>query len=174
MALQVPFRKALATNSTSTAFTAQVATTTEPTGDGVFNLTKAAVGWGLEHNVPSHFQLVPYGTAADNDIFDFRVWGYSRLEGTTVIYIPLLLLDVSVVLSATTGTPIAANTFLADTLTINDGGADNAIWQRIISPAEDLAASVVFHTRGCQYLLFDWDSTGATSMNCLIRPFTVD
>lgn len=177
MALCVPFKKALSTNSTSTGFTAQVATTTEPTGSGVFNLLDTALGWGGGHKVPTHFQLVPFGTNGDNDTFDFRVWGYSKIEGTTAIYVPQLLLDVSVILCAATATPIAADTFLADTLTVNDGGADNGPWQRIIDSQEDLPASIIFHSRGCQYLKFDWDLAGGqegVSMNCLIRPISLD
>lgn len=170
------WRKALSTNSTSTGFTAQVTTTTEPTGAGVFNLLDSAVGWGGGYNVPSYFTLIPFGVDGNNDTFDFRVWGYTPTNDTTKIYIPQLLIDVSVILGAATATDIAANTFLADTLTVNDGAADNGPWRVIIDAQEDLVASLTFCTLGNQYLKFDWDLAGgqeAVSMNCLIRPLEI-
>ena len=173
MTLCLPFRKALTTNSTSTGFTAQVVTTTEPTGDGVFNLLSTATGWGGGYRVPSYFELIPFGTDGANDTFDMRVWGYNKIEGSTAIYVPFLLVDLSVILGAATATPIAANTLLADTLTVNDGPADNGPWRVLIDAQEDLVASATIFTFGCQYLKFDWDLAGgqeAASMNCLFRP----
>lgn len=172
MALCVPFKKALAANSTSTAFTAQNATVTEPTGVGVINLLSTAEGWGGGHNVPAYVLLMPYGTDGNNDTFDMRVYGYNRIEGATPIYVPVLLLDISVVLCAITATDIAANTFLADSVTLNDGFASSPQWLHIQNNAEDLAACIILHTMGCQYLKFDFDLAGAqeaVSMNCLIR-----
>lgn len=179
--LCVPFRYALSTNSTSTGFTAQNATATEPSGAGVFDLLDRDLGWGSGVHVPSHLQLIPFGTDGANDTFDMRVWGFSQtvaadLVTDTPLYVPQLLLDVSVVLGAATFSDHAANTLLADTLTVNDGGADNGPWQRIIDAQEDLVASVLIHTRGCRYIKFDWDLVGAqeaASMNCLLRPITL-
>lgn len=178
-ATSIPFRYALATNSTSTAFTAQNASTTAPSGDGVIDLLSRELGVGLaDHSVPTYLQLIPFGTDGDNDTFDMRVYGFSPTVPTDLvidnaIYIPQLLLDLSVVLSAITFSQHAASTFLADTLTVNDGAADNGPWQSIISPAEDLVASIIIHTRGCRYIKFDWDLAGgqeAVSMNCMWRP----
>lgn len=173
MAVCLPFRKALTTNSTSTSFTAQNTTTTEPTGDGVINLLSGAVGWGGGYNVPSYVLLMPFGTNGNNDTFDMRVYGYNKTNDTTPIYVPVLLLDISVVLCAITATDIAADTFLADSITLNDGFASSPQWLHIQNHAEDLAACVILHTMGCQYLKFDFDLAGgqeAASMNCLIRP----
>lgn len=170
MATAHKFRSALATSSTATAFTAQTPTATEPTGDGVFDLLDSDLGWGGGVNVPSWLQLVPYGTNGDNDTFDFRVWGYS--EGPSGVYIPQILLDVSVVLGNIAATGLGANNFLADTLTVNDGAADNG-FVSLVSGAEDLASHVLVHTKGCRYIKFDWDLAGAqegVSMNCLLRP----
>lgn len=170
MATCTKFRSALTTSSTSTSFTAQVLTTTEPSGDGVFDLLSPALGWGGGSYVPNWLQLVPYGTNGDNDTFDFRVWGYS--EGPSSTYVPQLLLDVSVVLGAATATPLAANTFLADTVTINDGAIDG-VFRNHVDAQEDLVASIIVHTKGCRYIKFDWDLAGAqegVTMNCLVRP----
>lgn len=174
-----PFRYVLATNSTSTGFTAQNATSTEPSGTGVIDLGSESLGLGSEFSVPTYIQLIPFGTNGEDDTFDMRVYGYSKTVPTnlvtdTALYIPQLLIDVSVVLSALTFSDHAANTFLPDTLTINDGAADNGPWRSFINPAEDLAASVIVHTRGCRYLKWDWDLAGAqeaVSMNCMYRAF---
>jgi len=172
------FQYALATNSTSTSFTAQNATATEPSGTGVFDL--AAVPYGSAQFTPNYLQLVPFGTAAADKTFDLRVYGYtptvptSGLVTTTAIYIPQLLLDLSCTTSAITFSGHAVNTFLCDILTVNDGAADNGLWRSVIDSQEDLVASVILHTRGCRYIKFDWDLAGAaeaTSMNCLWRVF---
>lgn len=176
MAALFPFRYALATNSTSTSFTAQNSTSTEPSGVGVFDL--GAIPYGSTQNVPSYLQLIPFGTNGDNDTFDMRLYGYNPTVPTdlvtdTAIYIPQLLVDLSVVLGATTFSDHAADTLLADTLTVNDGAADNGPWRSVIDAQEDLVASVIVHTRGCRYIKFDWDLAGGqegVSMNCLWRP----
>ena len=171
-----PFRYALTTNSTSTGFTAQNATTTKPSAAGSFDLTNIANGVGGGTEVPEYLQLMPFGTNGDNDTFDMRLYGWTPTIVTgslSVIWVPQLLIDVSVVLCALTFTDHAASTFLADTLTVNDGaGAETGMWQSVISPAEDLPASAIVNTRGCQLISFDWDLAGgqeAVSMNCLFR-----
>lgn len=172
--LSVPWRKALSTNSTSTGFTAQVTTTTEPTGTGVLDLLSESLGWGAGAVVPTYVQLIPFGTDGANDTFDMRLWGFHKIAPGTAIYVPELLIDISVILGAATATDIAANTLLADTITVNDGAADNGPWRSFVDAQEDLVASVLVHTKGCRYLKFDWDLAGgqeAASMNCLIRPF---
>lgn len=176
--LALPFRKALATNATSTAFTAQNASTTAPSGVGVFDLCAPDLGIGtaasVSQRLTSFLQLVPFGTAADNKTFDMRLWGFNPTTDSTPIYIPQLLLDISVTLCAITATPIAANTFLADTITVNKGPADNAEWRSLISNANDTVASVLIHTRGCRYIKFDFDAdagaAASTDCNCLWRP----
>lgn len=165
-----PFRYALATNSTATAFVAQTPTTTEPSGVGIFDLTKPDHG-GFELGVPEYIQLIPFGTNGNNDTFDMRLWGISKIASAD-IWVPQLLVDLSVVLGDIAASDIAANTFLADTLTVNDGAADNGPWRSIIDAQEDLVASIMVHTRGCRYIKFDWDLAGgqeAVSMNCLWR-----
>ena len=98
------FRKALTTNSTATAFTQKEPTTTEPSGDGIWDLQadSTAVGQGIM--VPSYLQLVPYAVGAGtNDTFDMRVIGWNPTNDDTTIYIPQLLLDVTVTLGTATG-----------------------------------------------------------------------
>ena len=174
MAVQaLPFRYAQAANSTSTAFTDFNATSTEPSGTGIFDLT--AVPYGNNNSVPTWLQLVPFGAGSDDQTFDMRVYGYTEtvpadLVTDTKLYIPQLLLDISCTMCARTFSDHAASTFLVDTITVNDGAADNG-WRSLIDCQENMAASVVIHSRGCRFLRFDFDMTGATSGNCLWRGF---
>lgn len=172
--LCLPFQTALATASTATSFAALIPTATEPSGAGVFDLASESLGLGGNTYVPSHLQLLPFGTNGNNDTFDFRLYGWSKVAGST-LYIPQLLIDVSVILGNIDGSAIGTNVFLADTLTVNDGPADSSIWRSLIDCQEDLPASVVVHTRGCRWIQFDWDLAGgqeAASMNCYWRPIT--
>lgn len=165
-----PFQYALATNSTSTGFTAQNSTTIKPTGAGVIDLADPKYGFG--GSVPDFLQIVPFGRAANNKTFDFRLYGYNPTDEATPIYVPQLLLDVSVVLSAITFSDHAASTFFADTLTVNKGAADNGDFRSLINTANDTVASLIVATRGCRFLKFDWDLAGsdeATDMNALWR-----
>ena len=172
------FRSVLAASSTSTSFTAQIPTATEPTGTGVIDLLDRDTGVGTGIDIPSWLQLIPYGTDGNDDTFDMRVWGY--VPTTAAVYVPQLLLDVSVILGNIAGTAIGTGVFMPDTFTLNDAAADldgafeHSPWVSLNSPAEDLIGNILLHTRGCRYLKFDFDLAGgqeAVSMNCLWRPF---
>ena len=164
------FQKAISTNSTSTAFTAQVPTTTVPSG---IDLMTEVIREGRDSfRVPNLIQVVPFGTNGNNDTFDMRVFGWSATDDSTTVYMPQLLADVSVVLGNIDGAAIAADTFIADTLTVNDGAADNGPWRTVTDCQEDLPASFIVHTKGCRYITFDWDLAGgqeAVSMNAYWR-----
>jgi hypothetical protein len=167
MAFCYELRKALDTNSTSADFTAKNTQATEPSGAGVFDLFEEGYNVGLD--VPRWIKLIPFGTDGDNDTFDMRLYGWNKVRGSD-IYVPQLLIDLSVVLCARTATTIAASTFLADTLTINDGPAADGTFRNLIDCQEDMVASVLVDTRGCRWIEFDWDLAGAqaaASMNCL-------
>ena len=180
--LCVPFKHARATSSTSTGFTAKIPTVTKPSGSGIIDLLLEANGLGGGCFVPDWFQLVPYATDGDNDTFDFRVYGWNRTVDSTPVWIPQLLLDVSVVIGNISGAAIGTGVFMPDTFTLNDGPLDgdgafeHSPWVSVISPAEDLPGSIMLHARGCQLFEFDWDLAGgqeAVAMNCLYRPVTL-
>lgn len=169
-------------NSTSADFTALTATTTAPSGAGVVDL--GAVPFGSPAYVPSYVLLMPFGVGAANTTFSMRLQGYSLTLPTTgllepvatgVIYIPQLLVEVAVTLSANTFTDYGTTTALADVLTIaaGAGAADNGSWRSLVSAdiVVNTPGSIIVHTRGCRYLKWDWDLGTATSMNCLWRPF---
>lgn len=172
-----PFRYAFASpGSTSGSFSARNATSTEPSGDGIIDLESEQLGAGWHGKVPAYLLLVPFGTGANNDTFDMRVYGYSATIPTdlvtdTKLYIPQLLCDVSATMSAITFSDYAADTFLVDTLTLNDGATDNGPWLSIVSPAEDMVGNIIIHTRGCRYIRFEFDLlVTPTHANCMWRP----
>ena len=152
------FQKALATNSTASAFTAKIPTAAAPSGVGVFK---------LENPVPTFLHLVPFGTDANDETFDFRLYGWTKVTSES-IWIPQLLADVSVTLGNIAATLFAANTFMGDTLTYNDGPPAGP-FQSLIDCQEDMVGSVMVHTRGCQYIEFDFDMVLAASGNVLWR-----
>lgn len=168
-----PFRRALTTDSTSTAFTAKIPKTTEPVtslASGVYDLLDGTLGLHLGQAASRFLELVPFGTNANNNTFNMRVWGWSKFVAATPLYIPTLLLELNIVLGSIDASAIAASTFLADTITISKGDTNAPV----ISPGNDTPASIAVHTRGCRYLEFDWDLAGAseaTSMNAFWRLF---
>lgn len=159
-------RRALENNSTATAFTAKIPTATEPSGVGVIDVFSAAYGFGGDTYSPDYIQVIPFGTNGADDTFDMRIWGWSKVVGAD-LWIPQLIADLSVTLGSISGSAIAANTFLADTIVVNAGTSSG-----VISTADDTSASGMFHLRGCSLLEFDFDLAGAqeaVSMNAYWR-----
>lgn len=180
-ALAVPFRYAFATNATTTSFTAQNATATEPSGVGVFDLASPNLSVGTTVVAPServatYLQLVPFLVGADNDTFGLKIYGFTPtvpadLVTDTALYIPQLLAHLTITAGARTFSDHTAACFLADTIVVTKGPADNAEWLSVISPADDSVASVILNTRGCRYIKFDVDLlVTPTAVNCLWRP----
>ena len=172
-----PFRYALVTNATTTTYAVLVVTTTEPTGTGVFDMGLVANGVGDLTQVPSYIELVPYGVGADTKTFNMRVTGFNATNDATKIYVPQLITEITCTLSGViTGTPLIASALMVDTIVVNKGPIDNGVWRSFTSPANDTAASLILHTRGCRYLTFDFDidaggGSAVTNANCLWRPF---
>jgi hypothetical protein len=129
------------------------------------------LGFAVDTHMPEFVQLIPFGTNGDNDTFDMRMWGWSKVH-LTELWIPQLLLQVNVVLGSASGAAIAADTFLADTLTLVEGSSEKTLAD-LISTADNTPASALVHTHGCQLIEFDFDLAGAqegVSMNCYWRP----
>jgi hypothetical protein len=171
-ATAIKLRKALAANSTATAFVEQEPSATAPSGTGVWDLLDREIGWGAGVKVPSYLQLIFFGAGSDTQTFDCRVWGYNATNDSTTIYIPQLLADVTCALGPTTGcdgAAIAASTLMVDSITVNQGSADGG-FRNLVNSADDTTASLLLHCRGCRWIKLDFDMTGATSGNAYIRP----
>jgi hypothetical protein len=161
-----PLRLAKETNSTATAFTAKIPVVTKPSGDGVHNLFDPNYGYATGTWTPDYIQIIPFGTNGDGDTFDARLWGWSKVYSEE-LWVPQLIAEMSIVLGNISGAAIAANTFLADSITVDIGTTSG-----LIQTANDTPASVLFHVRGCDLLEFDFDLAGAqegVSMNAYWR-----
>lgn len=163
-----PFRRALATDSTDSAFPSRIPTGTEPTGNGVIDL--APVGGGV---IPNAVLLVPIGTGGDNDTFSVRLIGWRRLgtERATVLWVPVVLVELACTLCAVVGVAgrlVAATERFADTLTLVTGNDDISI--DIVSPTGDVVAHALTDLKGSTKFELTFDSTaaGTTAMNCLV------
>lgn len=176
MSLAIPFRSVFATNATTTSFTVQDGTSTEPSGAGVLDLLSASLGVGTGVHVPTYLQLVPFIIGADNDTAGLKIYGYSPtvpadLVTDTTLYVPQLLAHLTLTAGARTFSDHTAAAFFADTIVVTKGSADNAEWLSVISPADDSVASIILNTRGCRYIKFDVDLlVTPTAANCLWRP----
>ena len=160
-------RLAIGTNSTAANFTAKVPTTTRPT---LFTPT----GTSAFHDVageskvmPSFIGVMPWATAANDVIWDMRVWGWHEYEirtdaNTPILYVPKLLIQVGVV-AGNIAAGLGTNTFFADTITNTYGDATALL----INPQNDLAGSFYVDLKGARYVEFDFDKNTATAMNAL-------
>ena len=163
-----PFKSVLSTNSTATSFTAKTPTTTKPSGDAVLDLFN--IGHSLGEHIPEELVLIPYGTDANDETFDMRVWGWSRdvTDPNDVIWIPVLIIELNCTLGNITFTDKGASHFLVDTLVEAAGDTTGVV---TVSPANDTAARCVVPTDGAQLLEFDFDMILAAGANCLYRVF---
>jgi hypothetical protein len=164
--LSQAFAKALATDATDTSFLSRVPTGTEPTNDGVINLSKD--GAVCQNGI----LLIPYATAGDNDTFSMRLIGWRRLGNLsgTLLWIPVVLVELACTASAAVGVAgrLVPNTQrFADTITLVTGNDDVSV--DIVSPTGDVIAHVMADLKGFQKVELTFDSTaaGATAMNCL-------
>jgi hypothetical protein len=173
-------RRALTTNSTSTGFTAKTATATNPApisstsvADGLvsgkYNLLDPKLGLHQGNNTGRYVNIIPFGTNGNNDTFDMRLWGWRKVSGVD-LWIPTLLVQLDVILGDIVATAIAADNYLADTITIDAGDESSPL----ISPENDTPGMASIHLRGCELIEFDWDLAGAqegVSMNCYWNVF---
>lgn len=124
---------------TASSITPPSATTTEPTGDGIFQMATLPQ--------PTNSAAIAfYGGDAADGTFTARITGWRQLGG---LWIPVPLLTLSGILGAMTGVSGAGVTNLqafADTLTI--GTAFTSAYE-IINPTGDQVAVVKVDAFGC-------------------------
>lgn len=166
------FRKAFAVNATADSFTAKTPTTTKPTGVGVFDLFDITYGVGTHPLLPEFLQLLPFGSDANDEAFDLRVWGWSKTDDRpTPIWVPQMLALLAVTLGNVAATDLGANNFLADTIVVTKGAdEESGFGAAVINPANDMPASLMLGLRGCELIEFAVDVGTAASGNCLWRP----
>ncbi len=167
------FRLAFAANATTDSFTNKIPTLTAPTGVGVFDLLDPAVGLGAEPYIPTRLMLAPFGSDADNEAFDLRLWGWSKIKvsaGPTFVWVPQLLVQLAVTLGNIDAAALFASNFMADTIAVTDGASGSDEYgASIISTVLDTASTVLVGLRGCERIEFAVDIGTAASGNCLWR-----
>lgn len=153
-----PLQKARTTNSTDSAFTAPVATTTMPTGGGVVDMRR---------DPPTWVRVVPFGVGADNTTFDVRVLAWTEDLG---FWLPTIIAQFSCTLSAfvgVAGATVDETHRFADTLSTP---ATNLGPECVtFSPQNDTPGWYLIHAAGAQLIEVQFDMTGATSGNALVN-----
>ncbi len=160
-----PFKKALATSSTATGFASKVPTITTPSGDGVHDIAIPNSGG----STPERIRIIPWGTGADNGIFEMRVIGWFPLQTASDVklWIPTVLVGLTCTMGASVGVataPLVATSRFADTIALvalfdpfttsdvtNDGTTE------VFSPTNDLIAWAEFSLRGAHKIEFTFD-----------------
>ena len=154
---------ALASSSTDTAFDSEIPTVTQPAADQIDIPVAGAA-------VPDNLQLVFIGTSAANQLFDYRVTGWAKID---TLWIPTMLVQGTVTLGAKTGVAAKAVTnsyYFADTLDVDYPSA-NLLGQTvsIVSPENDLIAHLMIDLRGYSIVTVKFDRDTAASCNALYR-----
>lgn len=157
--LKSVFTKALVANSTATSFTTPAATTTEPTGTGVHELSN--------NSGNNHLMVIPYGTTAGT--VDLRVLGWELFDG---LWIPKTMVIVRATLEANlpgvAGASIVNTELFADLIAFQAGdsaavipavGANNLAWFSV-------------DMKGSQKFKFEFDLIATTTnANAIWRTF---
>ena len=172
--LSLDFTRILVANDTGTSFTLPVQLADRPTATvGYIELRRPK-----DNRTNNAVMLMFFGVGNDNVTFDVRIFGVKKIDRKTRPastepphdqWVHLLLADLSCTVSAAVGLangPVLDTERYVDTFTLNDGNDDVSI--DVQSPEEDMAGHVILDTKGCEFLYFDWDMTGATSANGLI------
>jgi hypothetical protein len=160
MAQSNNYRKALATNSTSSSYASKVPTITEPatnSDNGIYDV-----------RVAETLEILPYGIGANNDTFNMRVIGWRQIgPQATALWIPEILADLAVTLSnsvGVAGATIIATERFADAITVTSGNPAAVVGTTTAETPLKATISVA----GYNKIEFDFDITGTTtSMNAL-------
>jgi hypothetical protein len=165
-----PFRRVKATNF-ATSFQTVRQQKTEPTFDGLLKTFSPPANQfgGLVQN---WLLLRPYGTDANDEAFNMRVWGMRAALGDTdgdVSYEFQLLAQFACTLGNIQGAAnclIGASDFECDTITLTYGATADV---QIVSPANnERGAWCAVDMRGCVCPLVDFDmNSSAASANAL-------
>lgn len=173
--LAQPLRKARSVNQTSTSFVSKAPTATEPTGDAGTATGASVLGLQYASGGPGRNSVfvIPYGTGNENDTFSVRVIGWRCAEPgnrETLLWIPVVLVEVVVTLSTTVGVAgkaVVATERFADTIGITTGNANVSV--DINSPADNTIATFLVALKGAQKLELSFSTnSSATDCNALL------
>ena len=144
---------ASSSNSTNGSFSAVTPTTSVP-------------GTAIDHG--NHALVIPFGTDGDDEAFDVRLIGWSKMAADTGTWVPVHLGTVTATLSSTltgdTGFPNTSSDLIADSLSAS-AGSDN--FDILAGVADVLPAAVLVDMNGCQRLEIQFALDTAASANAL-------
>jgi hypothetical protein len=178
-----PWRKARLAGFTGTTFPSRIPTVTEPSGEGVVDLTNEVVG-GVSQNL---VEFIPYAQTGGTNPFSCRAIGWSCLQTSglspvtpeTNLWIPVVLCELLCESSSTTGVgskatakAVRAAEFFAGGISVVGTTANPGSDVNVTSPASTgLIANAVVDLVGFQKLEFTFSSPLATDCNALFRLF---
>lgn len=156
------YRRVRAVNSTDSSFPSLVPTLTKPSGAGV--VLPPTLHWS-----PRWAKLVPFGTDADNETFDFRLVSWNAIGN---LWVPTILFQATATLSGSVGVAgadVAATERFADTIASVAAGKGVANVDYILgSPADDTPAHVLVMAKGAQLVEVQFDLGTAAGANALL------
>jgi hypothetical protein len=125
-------------------------TTTEPTGDGIFDLVTSGQSASF-----AAIKFFGTRTSADNETFAARLTAWRKIAGTAGIdlWIPTPLLALSLTQGLSTGVngaPVGASEYFADTIVVSTAFAPASY--EVISPADDSIGLIKVDLFGSQKL----------------------
>ncbi len=161
--METVWTKVFRTNPTSSSFTARIPQIAAPSGDGVISVPGS--NWGM---------IMPVGVGSANDLYDVRAIGWRPLvSGTSRLWIPYTLVDVTVTLGTQTGVAgglLTATDLFADTV----AAASTPVDRSLVIPGLTFATSTnenakfYFHLTGHHVIEFQINVATATSANLLL------
>jgi hypothetical protein len=151
------------TGTAGAAFASRTATTTKPVSTTGIAVIDLAALFGREE-VSNFVELQPIVGDADTETAHFRVWAWNQISVSgTATWVPRLL--VHFVATATTASAAAVDGAttpkFCDTIAVSYGD-DGA---QVISPTNDVLASIIIHARGAELLSFEWSSAAGSGAN---------
>lgn len=162
------WRRLLAANSTSSSFGTLIETVTEPvesTTSGVIEMAPSGSAG------PNGLVAMFFGAGSNDQTFSVQVWGWesSLLAGIDVWNCVLLAQFACTLgnIAGAAGGEVTASGLVVDTIALTYGNDDISV--DITSPENNLQAHVVMDTKGFSKVQFQFDMTGATSGNALVR-----
>lgn len=166
-----PVRRLRTTNENASGFASKIPTVTEPTNDGVLNLTSSGI------LVVQNIKLWPILLGSENDVSSMRIIGWHRilLDGSTTLWMPTPIGEFVCTASATVGVAgaaVVATERFCDTITpvakmtrdqvIAAGTAIGSNYE-VMSPTVDLIAHIIMPLSGFEKIEVTSDQTTGTS-----------
>jgi len=180
--LAMEFRRVYATNVTANAYTARVDLTaaefaakfTAATNAGKYDTANGYIDLSIgqyKDSTPDLLKLKFYGTNANNETGNCRIYGVSLVSSASgTSYTHVLLGDYAFVLSSTctgvAGGVVVATEYYADTITATTD-VEN-VTDSIISPTGDVVAHLILDVKGFRYLLVEPIVGTAADVNVLV------